>query len=176
MDSSSFGSADFAVEPDLQPLYPTPSQISDLLSPHVGLAPSQKAELVTHCLVRACVFADISLLSFLLTDPLAQQFVDLSKQDEDGLGLISISILGFGSESERDIEREECVRLLVSEGCDVNVADYGTLLTRSVRRGSYALFQLVGLRFTTRPYCLHPPSFPTSLLMAHLPLPLQDAS
>ncbi|KAI0756736.1 DIL domain-containing protein [Daedaleopsis nitida] len=124
MDSSSFGSADFAVEPDLQPLYPTPSQISDLLSPHVGLAPSQKAELVTHCLVRACVFADISLLSFLLTDPLAQQFVDLSKQDEDGLGLISISILGFGSESERDIEREECVRSLVSEGCDVNVADY----------------------------------------------------
>ena len=123
--SSSLGPADFAVEPDLQPLYPTPAQISDLISPNVGLAPSQKAELVTHCLLRACVFADLGLLSFLLTDPQAQQFVDLAKQDEDGLGLISIAILGFGSESERDIEREECVRLLVSEGCDVNVADYG---------------------------------------------------
>ncbi|KAI0801000.1 hypothetical protein C8Q74DRAFT_1239789 [Fomes fomentarius] len=124
MNSSSLGSADFVVEPDLQPLYPTPSQISDLLSPNVGLAPSQKAELVAHCLVRACVFADMSLLSFLLTDSQAQQYVDLAKQDEDGLGLISITILGFGSESERDIEREECLRLLVSEGCDVNVADY----------------------------------------------------
>ena len=125
MASTPFGPADFIVEPDLQPLYPTPAQISDLLSPNVGLAPPQKAELVTHCLVRACVFADMSLLSFLLTDPQAQQFVDLAKQDEDGLGLISIAILGFGSESERDIEREECVRLLVSEGCDVNVPDYG---------------------------------------------------
>ncbi|TFK92779.1 hypothetical protein K466DRAFT_539135 [Polyporus arcularius HHB13444] len=122
--SSSLSPDDFVVEPDLQPLYPTPAQISDLISPNVGLAPSQKAELVTHCLVRACVFGDMPLLSFLLTDSQAQQHVDLSKQDEDGLGLISIAILGFGSENERDIEREECVRLLVSEGCDVNVADY----------------------------------------------------
>ncbi|KAM5530611.1 hypothetical protein V8D89_015729 [Ganoderma adspersum] len=123
MAAPPFTPVDFTVEPDLQPLYPTTNQISDLLSPHVGLAPPQKAELVAHCLVRACVFADLSLLSFLLQDPLAQQFVDLSKQDDDGLGLISTAILGFGSESDRDIEREECVRLLVSEGCDVNVAD-----------------------------------------------------
>ena len=114
----------------MQPLYPTTNQISDLLSPQVGLAPPQKAELVAHCLLRACVFADLALLSFLLQDPQAQQFVDLSKQDEDGLGLISTAILGFGSESDRDIEREECVRLLVSEGCDVNVADSGTSLTQ----------------------------------------------
>ncbi|KAI0639675.1 DIL domain-containing protein [Trametes polyzona] len=124
MAPSAIGPVDLTVEPDLQPLYPTPAQISDLLSPSVGLSPSQKAELVTHCLIRACVFADITLLSFLLSDPQAQTYVDLSRQDEDGLGLISIAILGFGSESERDIEREECVRLLVSEGCDVNVADY----------------------------------------------------
>ncbi|KAI0361327.1 hypothetical protein OH77DRAFT_1417565 [Trametes cingulata] len=124
MATSAIGPVDLTVEPDLQPLYPTPAQISDLLSPNVGLSPSQKAELVTHSLVRACVFADITLLSFLLSDPQAQAFVDLSKQDEDGLGLISIAILGFGSESERDIEREECVRLLVSEGCYVNTADY----------------------------------------------------
>ncbi|KAH9846836.1 DIL domain-containing protein [Lenzites betulinus] len=123
MASSAIGPVDLTVEPDLQPLYPTPAQISDLLSPNVGLSPSQKAELVTHCLTRACVFADIMLLSFLLSDSQAQTHVDLSKQDEDGLGLISIAILGFGSESERDIEREECVRLLVSEGCDVNVPD-----------------------------------------------------
>ncbi|EIW64338.1 uncharacterized protein TRAVEDRAFT_68170 [Trametes versicolor FP-101664 SS1] len=124
MASSSIGTVDLTVEPDLQPLYPTPAQISDLLSPSVSLAPSQKAELVTHSLIRACVFADINLLSFLLSDPQAQTYVDLSKHDEDSLGLISTSILGFGSESERDIEREECVRLLVSEGCDVNTSDY----------------------------------------------------
>ncbi|KAI0830583.1 DIL domain-containing protein [Trametes gibbosa] len=124
MAPSAIGPVDLTVEPDLQPLYPTPTQISDLLSPNVGLAPSQKTELVTHCLTRACVFADIVLLSFLLSDSQAQAYVDLSKQDEDGLGLISIAILGFGSESERDIEREECVRLLVSEGCDVNFPDH----------------------------------------------------
>ncbi|KAI9060570.1 ankyrin [Trametes sanguinea] len=124
MGPSAIGPVDLTVEPDLQPLYPTPAQISDLLSPNVGLSPAQKAELVSHCLVRACVFADLSLLSFLLSDRQAQAYVDLSKQDEDGLGLISTAILGFGSESERDIEREECVRLLVSEGCDVNSADY----------------------------------------------------
>ncbi|CDO73489.1 hypothetical protein BN946_scf185013.g124 [Trametes cinnabarina] len=102
MGPATIGAVDLTVEPDLQPLYPTPAQISDLLSPHAGLSPTQKAELVSHCLA----------------------YVDLSKQDEDGLGLISTAILGFGSESERDIEREECVRLLVSEGCDVNTADY----------------------------------------------------
>ncbi|OBZ79434.1 Dilute domain-containing protein C25B8.08 [Grifola frondosa] len=105
------------------PLYPTAAEIFHLLSPNVGLAPLQKATLVSHCLTRACVFGDLSLLSFLLTDPHAQAYVDLSKQDEDGLGLISVTILGFGSESERDIEREECVRLLVSEGCDVSTED-----------------------------------------------------
>ncbi|KAH9947151.1 DIL domain-containing protein [Amylocystis lapponica] len=99
MASSSVPSVDFTVEPDLQPIYPTPSHTAHLLSPNVSLSPSQKAELVSHA------------------------YVDLAKQDEDGLCLISITILGFGSESERDLEREECVRLLVSEGCDVNVAD-----------------------------------------------------
>lgn len=125
MASSSVGPVDLTVEPDLQPLYPTPSQIAHLLSPYVGLSPQQKAELVSHCLLRACQFGDMLLLSHLLTDPNAHPYVDLAKQDEDGLGLISLTILGFGSESERDIEREECVRLLISEGCDVNVADKG---------------------------------------------------
>ncbi|GBE77775.1 hypothetical protein SCP_0106570 [Sparassis crispa] len=123
MASSSLAPIDLTVEPDLQPLYPSPSQTAHLLSPNVGLAPAQKAELVSHCVTRACLFADMTLLSFLLTDSHAQAYVDLTKQDEDGLGLISITILGFGSECDRDIEREECVRLLISEGCDVNVSD-----------------------------------------------------
>ncbi|KZT75110.1 hypothetical protein DAEQUDRAFT_720328 [Daedalea quercina L-15889] len=123
MASSSVTPVDLGVEPDLQPLYPTPAQIAHLLSPYVGLSPQQKGELVSHCLTRACQFGDMLILSHLLTDPNAHPFVDLAKREEDGLGLISTTIVGFGSESERDIEREECVRLLVSEGCDVNTAD-----------------------------------------------------
>lgn len=123
--SSTLPPVDLQVEPDLQPLYPTSAQISHLLSSHVGLSPPQKEELVSHCLMRACIFGDFSLLSYLLLDPVTQAFIDLGKQDEDGLGLISITILGFGSDSERDIEREECVRLLISEGADVNLPDYG---------------------------------------------------
>lgn len=119
------GVVDLTVEPFLQPLYPTSSQLAHLLSPNVGLSPPQKAELVSHCLTRACVFADFTLLSYLLSDPHAQPFLDLGKQDEDGLGLINVTILGFGSEGERDVEREECVRLLVAEGADVNLADQG---------------------------------------------------
>ncbi|KAI0734627.1 DIL domain-containing protein [Fomitopsis betulina] len=114
---------DLGVEPDLQPLYPTPAQIAHLLSPYVGLSPQQKAELVSHCLMRACQFGDMLIMSHLLTDPNAHPFVDLAKREEDGLSLISTTILGFGSESEKDIEREECVRLLVSEGCDVTTPD-----------------------------------------------------
>lgn len=156
MAAPPFTPVDFTVEPDLQPLYPTTNQISDLLSPQVGLAPPQKAELVAHCLLRACVFADLSLLSFLLQDPHAQQFVDLSRQDEDELGLISTTVLGFGSESDRDIEREECVRLLVSEGCDVNVVDSGAPITKldvhSAQQGTSSV-QPAG------PHCTMPPSF-----------------
>ena len=123
--SSTLPQVDIQVEPDLQPLYPTPAQISHLLSPNVGLSPSQKEELVSHCLTRACIFGDLALLSYLLLDPMTQAFIDLGKQEDDGLGLISMTILGFGSDSERDVEREECVRLLVSEGADVNLSDYG---------------------------------------------------
>lgn len=123
--TSSLPSADLAVEPDLQPIYPTPAQISHLLSPNVGLSPLQREELVSHCLTRACVFGDFSLLSYLLSDSQAQVYLDLGRQDDDGLGLVSVTILGFGSESDRDVEREECVRLLISEGADVNLPDYG---------------------------------------------------
>ncbi|KAI0687789.1 DIL domain-containing protein [Cytidiella melzeri] len=122
--SSLLPQVSITVEPDLQPIYPTPTQLSHLLSPNVGLSPSQKADLVSHCLTRACVFGDFSLLSYLLSEPQAQPHIDLGKQDEDGLGLLSVTILGFGSESERDVEREECVRLLIAEGTDVNQPDH----------------------------------------------------
>ena len=80
---------------------------------------------------RACLFADLTLLSFLLTDMHAQTFVELGLRDEDGLGVVSLTILGFGSESEREVEREECVRLLISEGADANMPDEGTFAFRS---------------------------------------------
>jgi hypothetical protein len=109
---------DLSPEPDLHPLYPTTAYIESLLSSHSGLAPVQKAELVAHCLSRSCAFADLALLQFLLSDPRTQVFVDLCTRDEDGIGLVSLAIHGFGAESDRDVEREECVRLLVAQGAD----------------------------------------------------------
>ncbi|PFH50797.1 hypothetical protein AMATHDRAFT_60449 [Amanita thiersii Skay4041] len=119
MATSHLSQLDLSPEPDLHPLYPTTSYIASLLSSHSGLAPAQKAELVSHCLTRACVFGDLTILQFLLSDPQAQIHVDLGMRDEDGLGLVSLTIHGFGSESERDVEREECVRLLVAQGADM---------------------------------------------------------
>ncbi|KAG2350276.1 hypothetical protein BDR05DRAFT_9958 [Suillus weaverae] len=123
MIPGSLGPLDFFPEPDLHPLYPSSSFMSHSLSPDSGLAPSQKSELVSHSLSRACVFGDLSLLQHILSDHQSQPYVDLSARDEDGLSLISLAILGFGSESERDVEREECVRLLIAQGADATCAD-----------------------------------------------------
>lgn len=131
--STSMPQINITVEPDLQPIYPTPAQLAHLLSPNVGLSPSQKADLVSHCLTRTCVFGDFSLLSYILSEPQAQPYIDLGKQDEDGLGLLSVLILGFGQESERDVEREECARLLIAEGADVNQPDFGEFLVVAVQ-------------------------------------------
>lgn len=114
---------DLSIEPDLRPIYPTAATISPLLSSNFGLAPAQKSELVKHCLIRACTFGDVSTLTYLLLDANAQAYVDLSYQDEDGMGLAGIAIHGFGSDSDRDVEREECVRLLIAQGVDVNHVD-----------------------------------------------------
>ncbi|KAH9487020.1 Dilute domain-containing protein C25B8.08 [Psilocybe cubensis] len=116
---------DLTPEPDLHPLYPTVSQISEQLGPNSGLDPSQKAELVAHCLTRACAFGDITVVQHLLTDPQAQAHVNLGLRDEDGVNLISLTICGFGGDSDRDIEREECVRLLVSQGADMTADKAG---------------------------------------------------
>ncbi|EGO28334.1 hypothetical protein SERLADRAFT_445839 [Serpula lacrymans var. lacrymans S7.9] len=123
MDLTSFGPSNFTVEPDLHPLYPNSIAISSLLSSQSSLTSSQKAELVSHCLIRSCVFGELPVLSYLFADPHAKVFLDLNAQDEDGLCLVSLAIQGFGSESERDVEREECVRLLIAQGANVNCAD-----------------------------------------------------
>ncbi|KAI6047706.1 DIL domain-containing protein [Pisolithus marmoratus] len=115
--------SDLTPEPELHPLYPSPNQISSLLSANSGLNPSQKVELVSHCLSRACLFGDLSLLQYLLCDKQAQSYVDLDSRDDDGFGLLSQTIQGFGAESERDVEREECVRLLIAQGADVHSSD-----------------------------------------------------
>ena len=135
---SAMASVSFEPEPDLTPLYPTPATVSPLLSPNFGLEPGQKTQLVAHCLVRACVFGELSLLTYLLRDPQAQPYVDLCIRDEEDISLISTAILGFGSDSDRDIEREECVRLLLSEGADIGAPDKGAfshLISRFARSG-----------------------------------------
>ncbi|KAG6841911.1 hypothetical protein C0991_005091 [Blastosporella zonata] len=117
--STSLQHWDLSPEPDLHPLYPSLSYIASLLSSNSGLTPSQRAELVAHCLARACVFGELIILQYLLSDPQAQPHVNLGMRDEDGVGLVSLAIHGFGAESDRDVEREECVRLLIVQGADL---------------------------------------------------------
>ncbi|KAF8168194.1 DIL domain-containing protein [Crassisporium funariophilum] len=116
---------DLSPEPDLHPLYPTTAQISSQIGSHSGLDPAQKGVLVAHCLTRACAFGDISVVQYLLSDSQAQGHVDLGLRDEDGIGLISLAIQGFGGDSDRDVEREECVRLLVSQGANIAADNAG---------------------------------------------------
>lgn len=126
MASTSSTRFDLSPEPDLHPLYPTTTSIDSLLSSHSGLTPIQKAELVSHCLTRTCVFGELPVLQHLLFDSQAQPHIDLGIRDEDGLGLVSLTIHGFGADSDRDVEREECVRLLIAQGADMG-ADKGTI-------------------------------------------------
>lgn len=118
---------DLTPKPDLQPIYPTPSQVSVLISPSSSLTPAEKRAFVAHCLHRACIFGDLALLSYLLADPHVRPFVDLDVQDEDGFGPITTIIMGFGSDSDREVEREECIRLLIAEGADINHKDLGMI-------------------------------------------------
>lgn len=116
---------DFSPEPDLHPLYPTTTYIASLLSPHSGLSMIQRAKLVAHSLSRACAFGELSVLQYLVFDPQAQPHVDLGIRDEDGLGLVSLVIHGFGADSDRDVEREECVRLLIAQGASLGADKAG---------------------------------------------------
>jgi hypothetical protein len=116
MDSASIRQLHFSPEPDLNPLYPTTSYIAPLISPHSSLSSPQRATLVANSLTRACVFGELSVLQYLISDPQAQPHLELGFQDEDGQGLVTLVIHGFGADSDRDVEREECVRLLVGQG------------------------------------------------------------
>ncbi|KAK7059043.1 hypothetical protein VNI00_001667 [Paramarasmius palmivorus] len=139
LSPSSSHSSSFDPEPDLQPAYPTPSTLTLTLSSHSGLSPDQKQVLVQHSLTRACVYGDLGLLQWLLLDGTASQYADLSVKDEDGVGLVTQTIHGFGRRNpdpmggmideidedmgdglERDVEREECVRLLIAQGADLS--------------------------------------------------------
>lgn len=139
-------SLDILPEPDLSPLYPVVAHLSTQISSHSGLTPVQKAKLVAHCLTRSCVFGDFSILQFLLRDPQAQAYVDLGFRDEDGVGLISLTIHGFGGDSDRDIEREECVRFLASQGADMS-PDKGIVALRFAINQADHVQKLVGLRY-----------------------------
>lgn len=117
-------SIDFISQPDLYPIYPTPQTLVELLD-GPALTIDQRRILVAHSLSKAVLFGDIALLTFILRNSLTRNHVDLSVVDEDGLGLVSQAILGFGEESDRDVEREESVRLLISEGADIVTGDSG---------------------------------------------------
>ena len=107
---------------DLHPIYPTQQQVLDVLP---QLNQVQSRELVAHVIQRAAVFGDIAMVTFILKTAILKAHVDLSAVDEDHVGLVSQAILGFGEESDKDIEREEVVRLLISEGADILSGDAG---------------------------------------------------
>lgn len=110
-------------ELDLTPPYPSPASLNQQLTSKV-LSIDQRRSLLNHALGRACLFADFALLTFLLSTPESKNLVDLNTRDEDGLCIISQSILGFGSvESDRTVDREECIRLLISQGAPITEPD-----------------------------------------------------
>jgi hypothetical protein len=84
------------ISPSEQPIDTTPE-------------PAKNMEHVSHTLSCACLLGNLSLLSFLVSNPQAHAFIDLSIRDEDDLGLVSLPLFGFGFESDHDVEREECI-------------------------------------------------------------------
>lgn len=114
----------------LSPSLPTPALLAAHLSSDSQTSDADKRALVAHSLHRACLFGDQGLLTFLLHDPVARSLVDLNARDEDGVSLVSLAIQGFTptlepgeTDIERDVEREECVRLLVQQGADIQTSD-----------------------------------------------------
>ncbi|CAE6471778.1 unnamed protein product [Rhizoctonia solani] len=110
------------------PSLPTPALLAVHLSSDSKDTEKDKRALVAHALNRACLFGDQGLLTFLLHDPAARTLADLNAQDEDGVSLVSLAVQGFTPKldqevDERDVEREECVRLLVQQGADVQTGD-----------------------------------------------------
>lgn len=110
-------------ELDLSPPYPSPTSLEHQLASKV-LSIDQLKSVLNHSLERACLFADITLLSFLLNHVPAKTLIDLRIRDEDGLCIISQCIQGFSENGDADIDREECIRLLVTHGASVSEPDY----------------------------------------------------
>ncbi|CAE6534475.1 unnamed protein product [Rhizoctonia solani] len=112
----------------LLPSLPTPALLAVHLSSDSKDTEDEKRALVTHALNRACLFGDQGLLTFLLHDPAARTLTNLDARDEDGVSLASLTVQGFTPKldhevDERDVEREECVRLLVHQGADIQTGD-----------------------------------------------------
>ncbi|EJU01084.1 DIL-domain-containing protein [Dacryopinax primogenitus] len=111
-------------EPDLAPLQPKPVDLLPLLGDPDHLSVSQKRALASHALRHALLFADIALLIFLLNDPTAKPSLDLTIADEDGRGVLTIAMMGFGTEdAEREMDREECCRMLLVAGASIEKGD-----------------------------------------------------
>lgn len=115
----------FIPQPDLHPLYPTPLILSNQLSVSSTLTPAECTTLVNHSLIRACTFGDLALLTFILHDGKCNKWADLELKDEDNVTPIGICIMGFrpndgDADLEREMEREECVRLLIKQGVELS--------------------------------------------------------
>ncbi|KIM30850.1 hypothetical protein M408DRAFT_271449 [Serendipita vermifera MAFF 305830] len=118
----------FIPQPDLHPLYPTPLILSNQLSVSSTLTPAECTTLVNHSLIRACTFGDLALLTFILHDGKCNKWADLELKDEDNVTPIGICIMGFrpndgDADLEREMEREECVRLLIKQGVELSTTD-----------------------------------------------------
>ncbi|CAE7213731.1 unnamed protein product [Rhizoctonia solani] len=129
MDTSIDPSSAIPAEERSLPSLPTPALLAVHLSSDSKATEDEKRALVAHALNRGCLFGDQGLLTFLLHDPAARTLAKLDTQDEDGVSLVSLTIQGFTPKldhevDERDVEREECVRLLVQQGADIHSSDF----------------------------------------------------
>jgi hypothetical protein len=174
--------SNFIPQPDLHPLYPTPSILSSQLSVSSTLTPGECTTLVNHSLIRACVFGNLTLLSFILHDGKCNKWADLELRDEDGVTPVGVCIMGFrphdgDADLEREMEREECVRLLIKQGVELSTTDNcesSPIIAFSTT--AHSLSQLVGLPSTMQHYLLQLHWYLTCSLMGHHPSPSRDAS
>lgn len=173
----------FIPQPDLHPLYPTPSGLSSQLSVSSTLTPGECTTLVNHSLIRACVFGNLPLLSFILHDAKCNKWADLELKDEDGVTPIGVCIMGFrphdgDADLEREMEREECVRLLIKQGVELSTTDNceSRAYSRCFHGCLFLMSQPVGLPSTMQHYLLQLHWYHTCFPMGHHPLPSPDAS
>src|SRR5258708_9403053 len=145
---------------DLSPPYPTPASLTVQLTSTV-LSVEQLKQLVQHSISRACLFADLSLLNFLLESDVSKNYVDLNFKDEDGLCIISQSIIGFGEQNDCCVDREECIRALMSCGASIDTADNCKCLAFDVRCNGapFDAYSASGMAPSALSSPLHPSTF-----------------